>query len=142
MKCPESEFGLCDTTEPGDVCCRGTEVSRPQSETDSLAQTVRDDYWNEWDAAKLHEYIAELVGQFEEVKQRLAQAERELWSDRGVMLDLQARAEQAERENAALRKALSGLLEIAEAAMPDSYFDSDSRVRAARAALASSGPAA
>ena len=38
--------------------------------TDSLAQTVRDDYWNEWDAAKLHEYIAELVGQ-------LAQAERE-----------------------------------------------------------------
>ena len=32
--------------------------------------------------------------------------------------------------------ALPGLLEIAEMAMPDSYFQSDSRVAAARAALA------
>lgn len=32
--------------------------------------------------------------------------------------------------------AVEGLLDVAELAMPDSYFDSDSRVRKAKAALA------
>jgi len=35
-----------------------------------------------------------------------------------------------------LRSALLGLLEVAELAMPDTFFQTDSRVKAARAALA------
>ncbi|MES0385831.1 MAG: hypothetical protein ABUJ98_14750 [Hyphomicrobium sp.] len=38
-------------------------------------------------------------------------------------------------ENARLREALTGLMEIAEISMPDTFFHSDSRVSLARRAL-------
>ena len=40
------------------------------------------------------------------------------------------------REIERLREAVAGLMKIAEMAMPDTYFATDSRVNAARAALA------
>ena len=53
---------------------------------------------------------------------------------------LQANHPDAWAEVVALRNAVEGLMEIAETAMPDTYFQTDSRVNAARNALAPAHP--